>query len=251
MPSAESVGPRGGSSRNIEGVADDGIAGDLRLLAIAEELEAKPVLRHEISGVTSPDHVVEEGPYSVAHEQIALNDRLGCSLQHQPKGSAAGIPREDVVADGEAVRVHDHGAGGAMVKDISLEQVLVAEHVVQPEAHLAHLIAGNSCAVAVLEVDAVPHPCDAAVGDRHLARGMQVDPVACLALGQPSWPLDVYPPDRDAPRLPQVYAEQDVADLEILQRDRVGPYHHPGIVPVGIAPAVLDPEPSQTWSPAR
>ena len=77
--------PPRGASRNIEGVADNGIAGDLRLLAIAEELEAKPVLRHEISGVTSPDHIVEEGAYSVAHEEIAFNDRLGCGLQHNPK----------------------------------------------------------------------------------------------------------------------------------------------------------------------
>jgi hypothetical protein len=44
----------------------------------------------------------------------------------------------------------------------------------------------------------------------------------------------------DITDLPQVDAEQDVADLQILQQDRIGRDHDAGIIVVHVPPTVLD-----------
>jgi hypothetical protein len=72
-----------------------------------------------------------------------------------------------------------------------------------------------------------------------------MDAIPRLTLGESPWTLYVQAPQGDITDLPQVDAEQDVADLQILQQDRIGRDHDAGIIVVHVPPTVLDCEAAQ------
>ena len=140
-----------------------------------------------------------------------------------PKERLPGVPREDVIPDNETTRIHHHCPCGAVGEYVALEPIVVAEHVVESEATPSNSVAAYYSAVGVLEVHPVADQGDPAVGNGDPLRIVQVDAIAGLTLREALWAFDVQAPQGDIPNLSQVDPEQNIPDLQILERGRNRP----------------------------
>ena len=80
---------------------------------------------------------LEEDAARVVGDQVVLGDDVVAGLEQQADRGEAAVVEEPVAPEDDPLRVHERRAGGAVLEDVVLEEVVVGEHVVQPVAQVA------------------------------------------------------------------------------------------------------------------
>src|SRR5690606_26321120 len=169
-------------------VVDEGVAHEGVLSRAGQDSDRHLVGRHVVALEVGPDREVQGDPRLVGQDQVPLHLRGLRVLEKEPIGPVAPALREDVPPHLEPLGVHDGGRHAVADKEVLLEEVVVGEHVVQPDAGPLHPVAGDSVAGRVLDVDPVPSLEDDIPFDQVLIGIVEADPVAPVVLdllGQP------------------------------------------------------------------